>query len=160
MFSLPCPWLPWPTWPSTYLRFWDWAKCKNYRVLKAHDGVCSGCLWPLGLQAIGSHWNGDTNPLTLGDIKLLEFYVGMTWKTVVNQLQVYHFKCVVYPSKYGLWLFFGWDGLKSVRRSKFREIFLRWECKGNPPSEAWSNLWSQWHMVELNRPNLCFHVGF
>ena len=27
-------------------RFWDWAKCKNYRVLKAHDGVCSGALWP------------------------------------------------------------------------------------------------------------------
>eukprot|EP00931_Biecheleriopsis_adriatica_P085799 TRINITY_DN60599_c0_g1_i1.p1 TRINITY_DN60599_c0_g1~~TRINITY_DN60599_c0_g1_i1.p1 ORF type:complete len:577 (+),score=127.34 TRINITY_DN60599_c0_g1_i1:102-1832(+) len=27
------------------LWFWDWAKCKNYRVLKAHDGVCSGCLW-------------------------------------------------------------------------------------------------------------------
>mmetsp|Transcript_109897 Transcript_109897/g.190171 ORF Transcript_109897/g.190171 Transcript_109897/m.190171 type:complete len:590 (-) Transcript_109897:96-1865(-) len=25
--------------------FWDWAKHKNYRVLKAHDGVCIGCLW-------------------------------------------------------------------------------------------------------------------
>merc|ERR1719502_37526 len=25
--------------------FWDWAKQKNYRVLKAHDGVCIGCLW-------------------------------------------------------------------------------------------------------------------
>merc|ERR1719253_53037 len=27
------------------LWFWDWAKQKNYRVLKAHDGVCIGCLW-------------------------------------------------------------------------------------------------------------------
>lgn len=27
------------------MRFWDWAKCKNYRVLKAHDGVCTGSLW-------------------------------------------------------------------------------------------------------------------
>ena len=27
------------------IRFWDWGKCKNYRVLKAHDGVCTGCLW-------------------------------------------------------------------------------------------------------------------
>ncbi|CAE7892821.1 Cdc40 [Symbiodinium microadriaticum] len=27
------------------LWFWDWGKCKNYRVLKAHDGVCTGCLW-------------------------------------------------------------------------------------------------------------------
>mmetsp|Transcript_28864 Transcript_28864/g.66518 ORF Transcript_28864/g.66518 Transcript_28864/m.66518 type:complete len:581 (+) Transcript_28864:42-1784(+) len=25
--------------------FWDWQKQKNYRVLKAHDGVCIGCLW-------------------------------------------------------------------------------------------------------------------
>lgn len=25
--------------------FWDWGKQKNYRVLKAHDGVCIGCMW-------------------------------------------------------------------------------------------------------------------
>jgi len=27
------------------LWFWDWQKMKNYRVLKAHDGVCMSCMW-------------------------------------------------------------------------------------------------------------------
>merc|ERR1719162_994060 len=27
------------------LWFWDWQKTKNYRVLKAHDGVCMSCMW-------------------------------------------------------------------------------------------------------------------
>merc|ERR1712203_25315 len=27
------------------LWFWDWQKQKNYRVLKAHDGVCISCMW-------------------------------------------------------------------------------------------------------------------
>eukprot|EP00440_Ansanella_granifera_P036647 gb/GFBE01039759.1/.p1 GENE.gb/GFBE01039759.1/~~gb/GFBE01039759.1/.p1 ORF type:complete len:573 (+),score=138.77 gb/GFBE01039759.1/:1-1719(+) len=42
------------------LWFWDWAKCKNYRVLKAHDGVCSGCLWhPLQTsRVVTCGWDG------------------------------------------------------------------------------------------------------
>ncbi|CAJ1370681.1 unnamed protein product [Effrenium voratum] len=42
------------------LWFWDWAKCKNYRVLKAHDGVCSGALWhPLQTSRVVScGWDG------------------------------------------------------------------------------------------------------
>lgn len=42
------------------LWFWDWAKCKNYRVLKAHDGVCSGCLWhPIQTSRVVScGWDG------------------------------------------------------------------------------------------------------
>mmetsp|Transcript_57548 Transcript_57548/g.122399 ORF Transcript_57548/g.122399 Transcript_57548/m.122399 type:complete len:614 (+) Transcript_57548:194-2035(+) len=27
------------------LWFWDWQKMKNYRVLKAHDGVCMSAIW-------------------------------------------------------------------------------------------------------------------
>jgi len=27
------------------LWFWDWAKCKNHRTFKAHDGVCISSLW-------------------------------------------------------------------------------------------------------------------
>mmetsp|Transcript_4480 Transcript_4480/g.10399 ORF Transcript_4480/g.10399 Transcript_4480/m.10399 type:complete len:603 (+) Transcript_4480:54-1862(+) len=27
------------------LWFWDWQKMKNFRVLKAHDGVCMSCIW-------------------------------------------------------------------------------------------------------------------
>ena len=37
------------------LRFWDWAKCKNYRVLKAHDGVCTGCLWQAPESSLPGH---------------------------------------------------------------------------------------------------------
>eukprot|EP00930_Biecheleria_cincta_P004143 TRINITY_DN105026_c0_g1_i1.p1 TRINITY_DN105026_c0_g1~~TRINITY_DN105026_c0_g1_i1.p1 ORF type:complete len:611 (+),score=116.01 TRINITY_DN105026_c0_g1_i1:100-1833(+) len=43
------------------LWFWDWAKCKNYRVLKAHDGVCSDCLWhPVQTSRVVScGWDGS-----------------------------------------------------------------------------------------------------
>eukprot|EP00397_Hematodinium_sp_SG-2012_P019372 GEMP01019900.1.p1 GENE.GEMP01019900.1~~GEMP01019900.1.p1 ORF type:complete len:685 (+),score=152.25 GEMP01019900.1:101-2155(+) len=27
------------------LWFWDWARGKNFRTIKAHDGVCIGCVW-------------------------------------------------------------------------------------------------------------------
>lgn len=42
------------------LWFWDWAKCKNYRVLKAHDGVCTGSLWhPIQTSRVVScGWDG------------------------------------------------------------------------------------------------------
>jgi len=43
------------------LWFWDWMKCKNYRVLKAHDGVCSACLWhPVQTsRVVSAGWDGQ-----------------------------------------------------------------------------------------------------
>ncbi|CAE8609127.1 unnamed protein product [Polarella glacialis] len=43
------------------LWFWDWGKCKNYRVLKAHDGVCSACLWhPIQTsRVVSAGWDGQ-----------------------------------------------------------------------------------------------------
>lgn len=43
------------------LWFWDWQKMKNYRVLKAHDSVCIGCLWhPVQLSRVAScSWDGS-----------------------------------------------------------------------------------------------------
>mmetsp|Transcript_87154 Transcript_87154/g.154301 ORF Transcript_87154/g.154301 Transcript_87154/m.154301 type:complete len:573 (+) Transcript_87154:32-1750(+) len=43
------------------LWFWDWMKCKNYRVLKAHDGVCSACLWHPNQtsRVVTAGWDGQ-----------------------------------------------------------------------------------------------------
>lgn len=42
------------------LWFWDWQKCKNFRVLKAHDGVCISAIWhPSGpSRVITCGWDG------------------------------------------------------------------------------------------------------
>jgi len=43
------------------LWFWDWQKCKNFRVLKAHDGVCISAIWhPSGTsRVITCGWDGQ-----------------------------------------------------------------------------------------------------
>jgi len=42
------------------LWFWDWQKQKNFRVIKAHDGVCMSCMWhPMqASRVVTCGWDG------------------------------------------------------------------------------------------------------